>query len=523
MLLATAAFFTALAVQPGELGSVDTVRRLQTAHAFWTDAPSVDPGDEPGFGTVGRNGRLYAGFGMGQSLLMLPFDILSAELSERVPYLRDRWALTPMWRWSLIAYPISTLLAVLTMLVCFRFLRALEFNVRQAVAGCLTLLFATTFLHYTQVMQENNYLLLLTLTGLCFQFEWARTQSRKALLCGALACGLNLLTRLTTAMDWAGCVLFLLLYLHWSGVRGRGLAARAWEYVKIAGPVGLFFLGIDRGYQYYRFGTWFTTYVSVTVAQMRAVRPDLPPGFPFEGSLWNGVSGALLSAEKSIFLFDPMILITLAAAIWLGKRMAPAIRAYVVALSMMLMLYVLFYAKFTIWSGDWAWADRYTTMPVDLLGLLSVPLLFRYRARVPRLARELALGVLALSVAIQIESTVFRYVVEIFQMETRGHPTFVVGLRALNIVARLAGTTDEWGLSTAYTHANAIYYFPFLAMESGRFGAGFCQVALSVWCLLIVGLLATLWRIFANLSKDSPSSDIAASGQCVSGETSTNS
>ena len=45
----------------------------------------------------------------------------------------------------------------------------------EAVAGVLALLFCTTHLHYTQNMQENNYIMLLTLTGFSFQYEWLRT------------------------------------------------------------------------------------------------------------------------------------------------------------------------------------------------------------------------------------------------------------------------------------------------------------------------------------------------------------
>ena len=40
---------------------------------------------------------------------------------------------------------------------------------RESVWGVLALLFCTTHLHYTQNMMENNYIFLLTLTGLLFQ------------------------------------------------------------------------------------------------------------------------------------------------------------------------------------------------------------------------------------------------------------------------------------------------------------------------------------------------------------------
>jgi len=64
-LVGLVAFLAALLVQSGELGSIDTVRRLQTTHSFWTSAPPVAPDDYPDFGVPGRNGRIYAWYGIG--------------------------------------------------------------------------------------------------------------------------------------------------------------------------------------------------------------------------------------------------------------------------------------------------------------------------------------------------------------------------------------------------------------------------------------------------------------------------
>jgi len=74
-------------------------------------------------------------------------------------------------------------------------LRLLEFTVNQAIAGAFTLLFGTTFLHYTQNMMEKQLIFLLTLTGLCLQYEWLHTSRIWSLVIGSLALGANLLIR----------------------------------------------------------------------------------------------------------------------------------------------------------------------------------------------------------------------------------------------------------------------------------------------------------------------------------------
>src|SRR5262252_5162411 len=81
-LLGAAAFLGAFVVQSGDLGSADTARRLQTTHSFWTSAPAVLPQEYPEFGLHGRGGKLYAWYGIGQSLLMLPADIVGTGLEE---------------------------------------------------------------------------------------------------------------------------------------------------------------------------------------------------------------------------------------------------------------------------------------------------------------------------------------------------------------------------------------------------------------------------------------------------------
>ena len=64
----------------------------------------------------------------------------------------------------IVSYSTNILVNVLTALIAFRLLRQLRFSVNETVLGVLALMFCTTHLHYTQNMQENNYIMLLTLS-----------------------------------------------------------------------------------------------------------------------------------------------------------------------------------------------------------------------------------------------------------------------------------------------------------------------------------------------------------------------
>src|SRR6478609_5066318 len=81
-LLALAAGLIAFVAQSGEVGSADTMHRLQSTHAFWTSQPPVFPNEYPEFGVHGRNGSLQSWYGIGQSLLMLPSDILATGIAK---------------------------------------------------------------------------------------------------------------------------------------------------------------------------------------------------------------------------------------------------------------------------------------------------------------------------------------------------------------------------------------------------------------------------------------------------------
>ena len=301
-LLALAAGLIAFAVQSGELGNSDTQHRDNSAHALWTSAPAVLPQEYPDFGIIGRGGKLQSGYAIGQSLLMLPSDVIGS-LVERLPAFDSYRGNDPTVRNIMVSYCTNIFLSVVTALICFCFLRQLQFEVKEAVAGVLALLLATTHLHYTQNLMENNYICLLTLMGFSYQYEWLRTGSRRALLIGSCALGLNLLTRLTTGMDLLAGGLFVLLALWLEGIRGRALWKRCRCYLAIALPVYLIFGLLDRAYQFYRFGSFFSNYASMSARIAIEHDPSLPANFPFSNAFSRGLfRGSLCAGEVDFSL-----------------------------------------------------------------------------------------------------------------------------------------------------------------------------------------------------------------------------
>jgi len=504
-LLCLTAGLLAFVVQSGELGSADTMHRLQTTHWLWTSQPQVFPIEYPEFGLHGRGGHIYSWYGIGQSLLMLPADLVATWIAHW--HIFSEYEDDPAVRSIIVSYSTNILVTVLTALVAFRLLSQLRFSANEAIAGVLALLFCTTHLHYTQNMQENNYIMLLTLVGFSFHYEWLRSDSVRALFLGSTALGLNLLTRVTTGLDLMAGGFFLLVVLWLERVRGRALWHRLLAYCKIALPVYAFFALAERLYSFYRFGSLTQTYIPIFAREQRLQDPTLPANFPWSTPFHEGVLGALFKPEKSIFLFDPLLVLALVLLVLLWKRLSPEVRAYGVTAVLLLVGYIGFYARYTYWAGDFAWGDRYVSTAAEMVALIAVPLLLRHRANLSPWVWRSGIVLLAASLVVQIASLAFWLPIEIYQMETLGHPTFVIALRFKNIVAFALGKMDAWGLNTEemtqdpwdYVHITAWNFLPFLLRRVGAAPSWVVRTAFAIWGAALAALPAVLWRLYAHL------------------------
>ena len=100
-------------------------------------------------------------------------------------------------------------------------------------------------------------------------------------------------------------------------------------------------------------------------------------------------------------------------------------------------------------------------------------------------------------------SLTFWLPLEIYQMDTLGHPTFVVTLRFKNIVAFALGKMAAWGLTNDsmtydpwdYVHITTWNFLPFLLRRVGVAPRWVVNVAFAVWHVALAATAWVLWRL----------------------------
>lgn len=436
---------------------------------------------------------------------MFPGDWLGTQLHQWFPGIPSKDL-----RDLVVNFLIFIPLNVAAVVSCFWLLRLFDFDERIAGLTTLTWLLGTTVLHYAQVHQHNNQVLLFVIIGYAAALSYVLHKQPRFALISGLALGGTVLIRITSTIHALTVLLFLV----------GCLAYQSRDKLKVLRGVGLWIVGfipfalLGRILDYIRYGSFLATGKSIEQQQltndpMWTSLPDLPANYPLINEPHVGILGPLFSPAKSIFLYDPLLLPCLILGIVLWKKLSPFMQWYLVTGVLNLSLHLVAYSRFVFWHGDWAWGARYHVTSVHLL-LIPLLALFIQRLLSARDLRAwLMRGVVAIAIIVQIASVTMPMNLEIYQ-KNLGVPgtrfDFRLGQRLINIVCLsnssfsnqcLDKNPDKKRLLAQYNH---IFPLPFTfnrTMADNPVSVNISPIFFVFWGLLLaLAIGTTFWFSF---------------------------
>ena len=324
----------------GRLTSLDGIAMYRTAHQLVVAGQvAVLPSPEA---PAGRDGRHYAKYGLGQSLVELPLVLLGHTLATLTNQPDDR--LTQFW-----ASLTNTFVSVGIVLVWWRFARDLGYTRPVATAGAVTLAGASLLWPYARTDFSEPLLALALLSAAWCLHRWHCAPRRSwawALAAGACG-GFAFVTKPTAAILFPAFALYVLWLLrHSSQSRANDLRSLATSL----GPLvvaGSFVLAFN----HYRFGSVL----------------DLgygdEPVVGFTTPLLTGVALLLASSGKGLLWFCPAIV----AGLWGWRAFARAHPPQAVLAALLFACQLAFFGRWWAWHGDWSWGPRYLVAIVPFL------------------------------------------------------------------------------------------------------------------------------------------------------------
>jgi hypothetical protein len=421
LLLGLGIWLLFVATNPGRNETLDVEMRRVVARQMWSEgtiAITALPEDSRDTWIPAGEQRWVAPYGVGQSLVFVPFDAMGAALERFAPEsLRERAGWLPIGLGLLPFIGLAWWLATLKLLEAWGLPALPE---PWPLAGATLMSLGTLVFHYSGQGQEESLVGLFLTLSLLFAVRLRRDPRLGNALGNAAAAGLFaglcLLTRPVSV--------FALLCVPAVIVAG----GRDWrERAKLLAVAGIAVLAVMSGsllYNEARFGDPFTVgYDRLGHFTKLSFDERSPVIF----------LSLLLGPGFGLFVLSPALLFVLAGLRALWKEDRWYVAGFLAASAACLLFFSSWHDSYT---GGGAWGTRYQC---HLLALFALPVTVGLRRLWERGARRLVLAVAVVSVLLQGISVFATYHLEVYQAtcEQRADEPFRLGLRDGQLGRRL--------------------------------------------------------------------------------------
>lgn len=311
----------------------------------------------------GPDGKCYSRYGLGQPLAAIPFYLLGKLTSALIPG-SDYGALV---RFFVARF--NQFLTALTGVLLFLLAGRLYRSSGPALVATCTYALATMAWPYARFYFSEPLTAFCLLAAFYALFRFREEPAQRWLFISGCALGYAVLTRLSSL----AVLPFLVGYLFpletpegkpsgyevqasarlAEGQARKGLPLRSlsiYAQASLLGPVA-FSLGVMALYNWRAFGHPFATGYA---------------GETWSVPLWQGLYGLLFSPGKSLFLFNPPVLLSLPALVFLFKE---GHRREAFLFASISLVYLFLHAGWWTWHGGWSWGPRFLLPSLPFLVL----------------------------------------------------------------------------------------------------------------------------------------------------------
>jgi 4-amino-4-deoxy-L-arabinose transferase-like glycosyltransferase len=314
-----------VAVQRGKISTYDSKIAVATAKAIAEGHLHLDPADD-----FYKRHLPYSHYGIGMPLVILPLYVVQQAFH------------TPP---NVLVTLASPLLLAATAALLYLCGRELAWSRRLSLAGALVFGALTMALQLSQDLFSEPGVAFATALLVLGLLRW-RTGRRSGPWLAGLGIGAGLLFRTDSALLLGVGLLLLPAFVPW-----RRLPREPWAWVGLVLPI-VAAIAWTGWYSMLRDGSPLPTVY----------------GGSFSTSLPTGLYGLLLSHGKSLFVFNPFLLLAIPGAVALWRRD----RALTVLMLVLVAARVLFFSRWSHWYGGVTWGPRLLMPAVVPLALLAV-------------------------------------------------------------------------------------------------------------------------------------------------------
>jgi len=364
-----------------EFFMVQVARQMATKGQIGFDLgePLQDPHAED-YISAGPDGRYYTKWGLGQSLVEVPFLFLhslipSVRLSIPIGGGLPDASYHSEWMFLILCPSLISALGCLLLYGCGR---RLGYSERIAMVLSLVYGLCTMVWPYSKSLMSEGTLNVAVLGGVYGALSYSAGHRKAWLTVSGVCLGFAMITKIISLVVVPFVVLYLLAF--------REFKSTLRDLCLFFVPPLLLFSGIEAWHNAVRYGTiWPSGYDKGWGA------------LGFSTPLYAGLWGLFASPGKSFFLYAPACLLGLVSAGLFFKRN----RKEAVLFLGIAAAYTIPHALWCLWAGDWAWGPRFLLVITPYL-ILPAGVFFGSWSLKSRVAKGVVLALVGLSLGVQI-------------------------------------------------------------------------------------------------------------------------